>query len=204
MFILGLVGLLAIVADRALAEDWSRPELKCLPTVTDYDRYGEVRNGLFAVLWWCDVDDGLYTHWYTGRVLPQRPDIVAETIKLAGRDPLKLEQLMTRASTAAETALRLDIEAAHAPRCYVIGGAATAAVITETAQHTAGAAKLDSAGVGIRIKVGTGVMCQDRIAKELDKRYCNVGGATDSKARVIDGDAWAACKIERAPVEGWQ
>ncbi len=184
---------------------WTKPNVKCVPTVTDFDHWVEFRDGLFAVVWWCSLDDGLYTNWFTGRLDPQGgQDAGVKALAIAGRDPIALERFMVRASSDAELAIVRDVEYRHGPRCYVAGAAKTAAVVTGTAQHMAGTPKLDAAGVGIRLAVGTPVTCVERLSKEPEKRYCAVTGATDAKGRPIAEDAFALCRIEKAPTEGWE
>lgn len=199
-----LLGMLAIAGHRASAEEWQPPELPCIPTVSDYDTYYRVEGKTFAIVWWCDLADGLYTRWWTAQIGASSPG-VAEVLRLAGRDPDTFAaQAYKRESTAAEMRLVKEIEMTHAPRCYVVGSGKTTALLTSTAQHTISVAKRDAAGTTISIAAGQQVACMSRLPKELAKRYCEVRGSMDTKQRLIEGDAWAACRIERAPIEGWQ
>lgn len=193
---------LLLFAWPAQAEEWTPPDLPCVPTVSDFEHGFRVQGNTFAIVWWCDDETGLLTRWYTGTA-PAPVTQAAAAVALAGRDPdTFLQTAFKRDSTSAEMELVRAVEEVREPRCYVIGSGATAAVITETAQHTAGPAKLDAAGVAVRIPVGQRVQCMSRIAKE-DKRYCDVYRSPDSKQRLIEGEAFALCKIERAPAEGW-
>lgn len=191
----------------AHAQEYQPPDLPCIPTVSDFDTFYQSRGQTFAIVWWCDLADGIHTRYWTtsGPAKTEGERIISDTLRLAGRDPYAFTlKAYKRDSTPTELELVLDIEATHAPRCYVVASGKTTAVLTSTAQHTIGPAKKDAVGVGIAIAAGTGITCVDRLSKEPDKRYCNAIGATDSKQRKIEGDAWVPCRLERAPTEGWQ
>lgn len=198
-------GLGLLMAQSVKAEDWRAPDLPCVPTVSDYEHGYKIEGAAFAIVWWCDDDTGLLTRWYTGTapgaVTPASQ--AAALVSLAGRDPEAfLAAAFKRESTPSEMELVRAVEAQREPRCYVTGTGSTAAVVTGTAQHAVGPAKLDATGVAVRIPVGQRVQCMSRLAKE-PRRYCEVTSAPDSKQRLIEGEAFAACKIERAPKDGW-
>lgn len=190
----------------ARADEWTPPDHPCTPTLSDYHHAYAIEGGVVAAVWWCDQPAGLETRWISGTApgaitpMTQAQALIA----IAGSDPLELlKKAIVRESTPSEMALVVKIELAHQPHCYVIGTAATAAVLTQTAQGTLGPPKLDAAGVGIRVVVAAPVGCNYRLAKETSKRYCSAENLTDTKVRRIEGDAWIACKIERAPAGGW-
>lgn len=181
-------------------------DLKCVPSVSDYDHAYMIEGAVAALVWWCDQPDGLYTGWVAGTVPGGiTPKTQADALlEIGGKDPGELlRKIIVREATPSEMELVARIEIAHSPRCYVTGTAATAAVLTASAQGTLGEPKLDSAGVGVRVAVGAPVGCQDRLAKETAKRYCGASTLTDSKGRLVAAETWVACKIERAPREGW-
>lgn len=193
-----------LVVGSARADEWKQPELPCIPTVSDYDTYYRVDGKTFAIVWWCDIADGLYTRWWTAQIGGNSPG-VADVLRLAGRDPDTFAaQAYRRESTPTELDLVKLIEIANAPRCYVVGTGKTTAVLTSTAQHAISQAKRDAAGTTIYIEAGKRVACLSRLPKEAAKRYCEVRGSIDAKGRLIEGDAWAPCRIERSPSEGWE
>lgn len=192
--------------NRAAAQAWLPPDQPCTPGLSDYDHAYKIEGAVVAAVWWCDMPAGVETRWVSGTapgaITPQTQANALLTI--SGTDTLELiKRLIVRPSTPSEMELVAKIEVSHAPHCYVTGTAATAAVLTQTVQGTLGPAKLDTAGVGIRVAVAAPVGCNYRLAKETAKRYCSAENLTDSKLRRIQGDAWVACKIERAPAAGW-
>lgn len=192
-----------LLASRAMAEDWQAPDLPCIPTVSDYDTYYRVEGKTFAIVWWCDLAEGLYTRWWTAQIGSASPG-PADVLRLAGRDPWTFaQQAYSRESTPTELELVKQIEISQAPRCYVTGSGKNTAVLTSTSQHAISQPKRDGAGTTIYIPVGQRVACLSRLPKEPDKRYCEVSGSIDSKLRLIEGDAWAPCRIEKAPLDGW-
>lgn len=202
---LELLGLL-MYARTVSAAEWSPPQYSCIPTLTDFDHAYRIKDAVVAGVFWCDQPDGLQTFWVSGTTPGAiTPKTQADALlQIAGKDPEELlERVVVRASTPSEMELVAQIEIAHAPHCYLTGTSGTAAVLTQTAQGTLGPPKLDAAGVGIRVAVGTPVGCNYRLAKETLKRYCSAENLTDSKLRRIEGDAWSACKMERAPAAGW-
>lgn len=191
---------------RADAAEWTPPHLSCIPTLSDFDHAYRIKDAVVAGVWWCDQPDGLQTFWVSGTAPGAiTPKTQAEALlQIAGKDPEELlKRVVIRESTPSEMELVAQIEIAHAPHCYVIGTAATAAVLTQTAQGTLGPPKQDAAGVGKRVAVAAPVGCNYRLAKETLKRYCSAENLTDTKGRRIEGDAWVSCKIERAPAAGW-
>jgi hypothetical protein len=216
VFILALILLAAFAAlmflPPAHADEWTPADQPCTPTVSDYDHAYQIDGAVAAAVWWCDQPDGLYTRFIAGTSpstigAKEQGEFLAKLamLQLSGTDPLELiKRVIVREATPAEAELVAKIEIAHAPHCYVIGTAATAAVLTQTAQGTLGPAKLDAAGVGIRVPVGAPVSCADRLAKETLKRYCSAATLTDTKGRRVEAETWVACKIERAPAGGWQ
>lgn len=207
---LALVAILAIgvfvLPAKARAAEWSPPQYNCIPTVSDFDHAYRIRDAIAAAVWWCDMPEGLYT-WSVAGTVPGgiTPKTQADALlAIAGKDPGELlKRVVVRDHTPSEAELVAQIELSHAPRCYVVGTAATAAVLTANAQGAIGAAKLDAQGVGVRVAVGAPVACYDRLAKETAKRYCSAATLTDTKGRRVEPETWIACKIERAPAAGW-
>jgi hypothetical protein len=208
MFVAFVLVMLGVLLERANAAEsaWQPPEFRCIPTVSDYDHAYRIRDAVAALVFWCDLTDGLHTYWVAG-ALPGgvTPKTQAEALRqIAGKDPAELlRRFVVRESTPSEMELVAEIEIAHAPRCYVIGTSITAGVLTANAQGTISTAKLDAQGVGIRVAVGAPVACEERLAKETLKRYCKADNLTDTKGRRVGEGGYIACKIERAPADGW-
>lgn len=201
------IALLCLLIDKATAEDWTPPDHPCIPTVSDYDHAYKVEGAAFAVLWWCDEEDGLYTRWFTGTVpgavTPETQ--AAAIVQLAGKDPFDfLQRAYKRPSSPSEMELVNQLQAERGPRCYVQAAGKTTAVLTSTAQYTISTPLKDEQGVTVSIAANTPVACVSRLPKELTKRYCNCIAATDTKGRAIVGDAWVLCRMVKAPAEGWQ
>jgi hypothetical protein len=203
-FCLVVIGLLMRPAEAA---EWSPPEYRCVPSISDYDHAFRIEGAVAALVWWCDLPDGLYHNWVAGTVPGGiTPKTQADALlQIAGKDPAEiLNRVVVRESTPSEVELVDKIELSHAPRCYVTGTAATAAVLTANAQGTISDAKLDAQGVTVRVPVGAPVSCDHRLAKETAKRYCSAATLSDTKGRRVAAETWAPCKIERAPAGGWQ
>lgn len=202
------IGLLLMWARPAHAEEvWVKPDLPCTPGLSDFARASGSQGLVAAGVWWCDLPDGLHMRYatYTFGSASELLGAMEAAFSSGGEDiGPEILKFWRRPPTAAEMEVVTRIELKHQPHCYVVGSAATAAVLVSTAQGTIGAAKMDAAGVGIRAAVAAPVSCYGRLAKETVKRYCAAENLTDTKGRRIDGDAWVACKIERAPGGGWQ
>jgi len=193
-------------AGSAESAPWQPPEFRCFPPISDYDHAYRIQDAVAAIVWWCDMPDGLYTFWVAGTVPGGiTPKTQADALlEIAGKDPAELiKRVVVREPTPSEMELATQIQLSHAPRCYVTGTAATAAVLTANAQGTISAAKLDTQGVTVRVPVGVPVACWDRLAKETAKRYCSAETLTDTKGRRVEPETWVPCKIERAPAAGW-
>jgi hypothetical protein len=211
VFVLMLMELLTLWLVAAHAGDWTPADQPCTPTVSDYDHAYQIDGAVAAFVWWCDQPDGLHTRFIAGTApstigAKEQAEFLGKLamLQLSGTDPLELiKRAIVREPTPAELEVVAKIEIAHAPHCYVVGTAATAPVLTQTAQGTLGPAKLDASGVGIRVPVGVPVSCADRLAKETLKRYCSAATLTDTKGRRVEGEGFVACKIERAPSQGW-
>ena len=202
-FCLIVLGLL-LRAGAAKGEEWTKPDLPCTPGLSDFARAHGAEGLVVAGVFWCDLPDGLHTRYATYTFGSVSQMVTALTSFQSGGEDIgpQILKFWIRAPTPAEMEVVAKVEIAHAPRCYVVGTAATAAILTSNAQGFISTAKLDASGVGIRVTVAAPLSC-DRLAKETSKRYCNAATLTDTKARRVEGDAWAPCKIERAPAGGW-
>lgn len=106
--------MLLIVVVSAKADETG--EEPCVPTVSDYDNSHRVHDGLFAVIWWCEEQEGLTDYWWTDSTVHSNPKTV---LALASRDPDEFRrQLATRWSTYEQITLAMDIKADRGPRCY--------------------------------------------------------------------------------------
>lgn len=105
---------LATVALAAQADDTGEPP--CVPTVSDYDNTHRLHDGLFAIIWWCDEQDGLDSYWWTDSVAKSTP---ATVLAFAARDPDEFRaQLSRRWSTVDQITLAMELQAQRGPRCF--------------------------------------------------------------------------------------
>src|SRR5687767_9573621 len=70
---------------------WRLPPADCYPNFDDFDYRYTIQDGPDAIVWWCDNEDGLQTHWRTGNYGDAAQSRILVMIK-AARDLWALDQ----------------------------------------------------------------------------------------------------------------
>lgn len=191
---LGLIGLLAMVADKAMSADFELSKPSCYFENVDY-RY-KLADGPDAIVWWCATSTGLEQNHRAGEVGGIREFLFR--IGGAGKDLYAADkQIFIRAPSEREAKLVEGIEAIGEPRCVFTTTAKTTGVLD--ALHVA---RKDEAGVAIRVSTVERPSCWSWHIVGT-KKYCAVSGK-DTKGRELPADSFVPCKLMLAPVEGWE
>lgn len=206
-----LIGLgLLLYARHARADDaWQLPPASCYPVVSELtgtliDARPLMRDGVDVGIWWCDTASGIEENYRVG----EYGGICERCFRAAIQSLWDLYQLdrvtFNRPVTQAESLLVAKAEQLYEPRCAYAGSAKTTQVLSKDMDGTIGLARLDAAGRLIRWATQPDRPSCDQWIVAGAKRWCSVTGLSDTAGREIGPDSYVACRIERAPSEGWK
>jgi hypothetical protein len=181
--------------------DWVLPPADCYPNLDDFDYRYRIDDGPDTIIWWCDVPQGLQLNFRTGNYGNARDSKVLTAIR-SGGDSFAIEQAaFQRTNTQQELDSIWDLQRRYQPRCFAESSAATAQVYSSTSDNKVGAPRIDKDLESMSIGRDGAVACGWRLAEE--QRYCLVSNLSSVKNELLPLDSWVACRIERAPEEGW-
>jgi hypothetical protein len=181
--------------------DWVLPPADCYPNSDDFDYRYRIDEGPDAIIWWCDSPEGLKLNVRTGNYGNARDSKVLSAIR-SGGDSFAIDQAaFHRSSTPQELAMIWELQRRYQPRCFPESASPTAQVYSSTSENKIGEPRLDQAHDGLLIASDWVVACGWRLAEE--QRYCLVSNLNSIKGELVPLDSWVACRIERAPPQGW-
>ncbi len=181
--------------------DWVLPPADCYPNSDDFDYRYRIDEGPDAIIWWCDGAEGLQLNFRTGNYGSATDSKVLNSIRTGG-DSFAIDQAaFHRANTAQELAMIWELQRRYQPRCFPESSAATAQVYSSTADNKVGEPRFDKDHDTLSVSRDWVVACGWRLAEE--QRYCLVSNLSSTKGELVPLDSWVACRIERAPPQGW-
>lgn len=205
------IGLL-LYARHASADDaWQLPRASCYPIVSELtgtliEAKPVMREGTDAIVWWCHTATGIEEDYRVGEL--GGPCEKAFRKAVTSLDIAALWSIdsvcFTRPALADELALVTRAEQLYEPRCAYAGTAHATQVLSKAMDGAIGPVRMDGAGRVIRWATAPDrPSCYQWIVAG-SKRWCSVTGLTDTMGREIGPDSYVACRIERAPAEGWK
>ena len=181
--------------------DWVLPPANCYPNLDDFDYRYRIDDGPDAIIWWCDDPEGLQLNFRTGNYGNARDSKVLNAIR-SGGDSFAIDQAaFHRTNTQQELDMIWDLQRRYQPRCFPESSTETAQVFASTTENKVGAPRFDKDYEVLSIARDWVVACGWRLAEE--QRYCLVSNLSSSKGELVPLDSWVACRIERAPLQGW-
>jgi hypothetical protein len=181
--------------------DWVLPPADCYPNSDDFDYRYHVGDGPDAIIWWCDSPHGLQLNVRTGNYGNGDDSKVLAAIREGG-DSFAIDQAAFRRSgTPQELAMVWELQRRYQPRCFSESSGTTAQVYSSTADSKLGAPRLDKDDDGLHVASDWVVACGWRLHEE--QRYCLASNLSSTKGELVPLDSWVACRIERAPLQGW-
>ena len=181
--------------------DWVLPPAECYPNLDDFDFRYRIDDGPDTIIWWCDAPEGLQLNFRTGNYGNARDSKVLTAIR-SGGDSFAIDQAaFQRTNTQQELDMIWELQRRYQPRCFSESSAATAQVYSSTPENKVGSPRIDKDLDSMSIARDGAVACGWRLAEE--QRYCLVSNLSSVKGELLPLDSWVACRIERAPADGW-